>query len=296
MKKLQGVICVMCTPYKADESVDFDALKFNLEEMMKRDVGAILVNGGTSEYAGLTEDERFKCAELASKTINGKVAFSVGVTAESTMQAIKYSQQAESVGADALMMSPSPYCKPDWEMTFTHYQRVCASVKIPFIVYNNPGTTGIDINLEQSLQLLNEIENIVYYKDSTGSIQRSRDLLIYGPPKTVMLCGWDDLAMENAISGCEGWISVMSNFAPDICIELYQLAKKRDWEGLFKTYSKMLPMLSLLENSGARLCQTAKYAMDLVGLKGGCNRGPRLDLSQAEKDAIKVEVSKLGLI
>jgi len=296
MKKLKGIVCVMCTPYKADESVDYDALRFNIGELLKRkNLGGIMINGGTGEFASLTEDERYKCAEVTAKEIDGRVPFVVGVTSESSMQAIKYAQHAESIGADAVMMAPPPYCKPDWEMTLSHYKRVCASVKIPFMVYNNPGTTGVDINLEQSVQLLSEIGNAVYYKESSGSLIRARNLKLEGPPKTVVLSGWEDLALEHAMAGCEGWVCVMANFAPDICIELFEHTGNREWEKAFETYSRMLPALSMIESAGARMVQYTKYAMDLVGFIGAYNRGPRLELSQPEKDIIEAEVRKLGL-
>jgi len=111
----------------------------------------------------------------------------------------------------------------------------------------------------------------------------------------VVLSGWEDLAMEHAVAGCEGWVCVMANFAPDICVELFAHTKNREWEKAFETYSRMLPALGMIESAGARMVQYTKYAMDLVGFKGAFNRGPRFELSQPEKDVIEEEVRKLGL-
>ena len=296
MEKMQGVICVMCTPYKSDESVDYNALKFNMKELVKKKIGGILVNGGTSEFASLTEDERYKCAELAAKELKGKIPFAVGVTAESTIQVIKYTQHAKSVGADAVMLAAPTYFKPDREMILSHFKKVSKAVDIPIIIYNNPGTVGIDIDLDLSIELLKKVKNAIYYKESSGSLQRARDIKLHAPKKTVMICGCDDLAMEQAFAGCEGWISVIANFAPDLCVELYKLAGERDWEGASAVYSKMLPALSMLEGAGPRMCQVTKYAMDLVGFKGAFNRSPRMAPNKEEKIFIESVVRKLGLI
>jgi 4-hydroxy-tetrahydrodipicolinate synthase len=295
MKELKGIITVLITPFTRDNDIDFKGLEKNIEHQIESGVHAMMGLGSTGEYMSLSEEERIVTAEFVIGVVGKRLPVALGIAAETTAQTIKYAQHAEKNGADAVMISPPPYCKPDWEQIKQHVTTVCKSISIPVIFYNNKFTSGVDTLPEQIIEMLNTITNLIYVKDSSGEIQRTRDIKLLGPKKTNTLCGWEDLALEAFFAGANGWISVCANVAPKLCISLYENAVKGDYKNAWKDYFKMLPFLRFLETSG-KLVQAAKYALDMTGFAGGPNRAPRLELHQDEKNEVLAALRHMELL
>lgn len=293
-KEIKGIVAVLVTPYKEDQEVDYAGLAYNINWQIEKGVNAVLVLGGTGEYVSMRPEERFQITEAAVKAVDGRVPLIIGVGAESTRDAIMYARKAEDSGADAVMLGHPYYCGASWEMLENHYKKVCGAINLPVILYNNPYTTGVDLGLEHTIELLNEIPNLQYVKDSTGSIQRTRNIRLDGPEKVKLLAGWDDMALEAMFVGAQGWICVAANACPELCVEVYQKASAGDYKGAWTAYEKLLPLLRRLEDGG-RLIPTAKYAVSLRGCVGGYNREPHLDLPEEDKAAVRAYMKQVGL-
>lgn len=294
-KELKGIVAVLVTPYKDNEEVDYAGLEYNINWQISKGVHAILVLGGTGEYVSLRPEERFRITETAVKAVGGRVPLVIGIGAEATRDAIAYAQKAEQCGADAVMLGHPYYCGASWEMLREHYKRVCGATKLPVILYNNPYTTGVDLGLEHTIQLLNEIPNLEYVKDSTGSIQRTRNIRLDGPAKVKLLAGWDDMGLEAMLVGAQGWICVGANACPELCVDVYEKVQAGDYAGAWKTYEKLLPLLRYLEDGG-RLIPAAKYAASLRGCVGGKNRGPHLELPEDDRKMLKQYLKSVDLL
>lgn len=296
MKDLRGIMTVLITPFDKNDEVDYKGLESNIEWLISQGVHSFLPLGSTGEYASLEDEERYKVAECVVKAVKGRVPVVVGTTCETQKRVIAFSKHAESIGASGVMLTPPPYCKPDMEQVYRYYKDVNDAINIPIIVYNNPWTTGVDINEKMLIKLFDELENVQYLKDSTGSVQRARDVKAYASSEVKLLCGWEDLAYENFVLGAQGWICVASNILPKLCIELYEkTAVQKDFVGGREVYDKLLPFLRYLENSG-KLVQTVKTAANIMGLAGGYMRGPRLPLSSDEEFELKQILANIGAI
>ncbi|MCR4398181.1 MAG: 4-hydroxy-tetrahydrodipicolinate synthase [Firmicutes bacterium] len=296
MPAIEGVYTVMVTPFKRNGDVDYEGLKKNVEWQISRGIHGLLPLGSTGEFAGMEDDEKKQVAELVVQTANGRVPVAVGTTAETTEKTIALTRHAKEIGAVGVMILPPYYCKPSQEEMYTHFARIADAVDIPVIIYNNPWSSGVDMQAETVARLAEYSPNLRYVKECTADIKRLRDIRVLCGDKVTLFCGWEDLAYESFVMGARGWVSVIANIAPGMAMELYDLvAQKRDLDRGWELYRVMLPMLKQLEYSG-KLHQTLKYSMDRMGLCGGITRSPKLPLTEADMTKIDGMLASMGLV
>src|SRR5690625_819050 len=180
MTVLKGVIPVLVTPMTEDYEVDYEGLKRNIDYLINEGSVGIAVNGSTGEFVSLTKEERNKITKLAVEHVNGRVPVVVGTAAETTADAIEYTQHAEKAGADASLLINSYYAHPKENEIYEHFKAVAESVSFPIMIYNNPFVTGIDIETETMLRVAREVENITHVKESSGDITKARDMVRRG--------------------------------------------------------------------------------------------------------------------
>ena len=295
MKELKGTFVVMVTPFTEKEQVDFEGFERNIDFYLENGIHGLLPLGSTGEFASLTEAERFKVVEFVVKKTAGRVPVCVGTATETTAQAIEYSKHALKSGADAVMILQPYYMKPSQEEMIYHFEQIAENVDIPIMLYNNPWTSGVDLELESVLKLA-EKENIRYVKESTGDIRRLRDIKNQATEKITTICGWDDLALESFFHGAMGWVSVVANFLPREAAELFEAAVvHNDYQKARKIYNKILPLCIELETCG-KLVQLAKYCLSRRKSFGGNVRAPRLPLEKEYCKKIDQMLEELGVL
>lgn len=286
MTKIEGVFPVLITPMLNEKEIDWEGFKNNIEHFIKEGVGGIAINGSTGEFVSLTKEERFKAVEVAVEQVNGRVTLIAGTAAETTLDAIEFTQQAEKAGADAALLINSYYAHPKEDEIYEHFKVVAESVKFPVMIYNNPFTSGVNISVDTILKVGRDVENITHVKESSGEIRNVRDISRQGKGFIKTFCGADDMVLESFLVGATGWISVAGNIAPRLAIDLYENVKKGEFEAAWDVYDRLLPLCNFLEGSG-KYVQIVKRAMEMQGLAGGPSRRPRLGLNEEEEAKLK---------
>lgn len=294
MVELKGICVVMVTPFQKDEQVDYGALRSNIDWYIEQGVHGVIPLGSTGEFVALEDDERKKVLEVTVKQVAGRVPVIAGTAAETTAKAIKFQQHAKDAGATASMILPSYYCKPLQHEMYEHYRAIAEAVDLPIMLYNNPWSSGVDMQLETVLKCA-ELDQVQYIKESTGDIKRLRDITLQGAGKITPFCGWDDMALESFMMGAAGWVCVAANVAPSICVAMYDAFKANDFSQAMVEYKKILPLCAMLEGAG-KLVQTAKTAMSMIGVAGGAFRKPRLPLDTAEEARLTAILRDMGLL
>ena len=295
MVKLEGVFPVLITPMLNEQEIDWDGYKNNIEHFINEGVAGIAINGSTGEFVSLTKEERFKAVEVAVAQVNGRIPLVVGTAAETTADAIEYTQQAEKAGADASLLINSYYAHPKEDEIYEHFKAVAESVKFPIMIYNNPFTSGVDISTETILRVGRDVENITHIKESSGGIGKARDIARQGAGFLKVFCGSEDLAIESFLVGATGWISVSGNIAPRLVTDMYNHIQKGEMDEAWALYDRLLPLCEFLEGSG-KYVQIAKRSMELQGLAGGPCRRPRLPLSPEEDAKLQALMHSLEAI
>lgn len=295
MKKLEGVFPVLVTPMLNQTDIDWDGFRENIEKFIASGVTGIAINGSTGEFVSLSKEERFKAVEVAVEQIKGRITLIVGTAAETTADAIEYTQQAEQAGADAALLINSYYAHPKDNEIYLHFKTVAESVSFPIMIYNNPFTSGVDIALETILQVGRDVPNITHIKESSGSIGKARDIIRQGKGDINVFCGSEDLAIESLLIGAVGWISVSGNIVPELVTEMYNHVKEGNLDEAWAIYDRLLPLCAYLEGSG-KYVQIAKRAMELKGWAGGPCRLPRLPLTEQEDAQLKSIMEDLDVL
>jgi 4-hydroxy-tetrahydrodipicolinate synthase len=294
MKELRGTFTVMATPMKANEEIDEQGLKQNIDWQIEKGISGLCVLASTGEMASLTKDERMHYTKSLVDYIGGRVSCVVGTGAETTREAIEYTKWARECGADAALVLNPWYAKPVPDEIFEHFKRISEAVDLPVMIYNNPGTSGVDIKPELVARLA-ELGTVNYIKDASGDLGRFREIKRLCGDKMTPFCGDENLAFEAYLAGAEGWICVIGNIVPDLSQQLFDLVQKMEIAEARALFEKMLPLLNLLELSG-KLVQFTKAGMAKIGLPAGPVRLPRLPLTPEEDQVLEGVLKDLGVL
>src|SRR5699024_6264204 len=295
MKELAGAFPVLATPMYDDETVNYEGVKQNIEHYISLNVAGLIVNGSTGEFVSLTKEEKYKLMEVAAEQVNGRAPLIIGTAAETTKDAVAYTEKAESAGADAALLINSYYAHPKDHEIYEHFKTVADSVNIPIMIYNNPFTSGVNIGTETILKAGRDVENITHIKESSGEIQKLRDISRQGKDYIKPFCGSDDLVLESFLMGATGWVSVAGNIIPELATDLFNSFKEGNMDEAWDIYDRILPLCNFLEDSG-KYVQIVKRGLDLQGLAGGPSRKPRLPLTAEEDKTLQGILSELQIV
>ena len=260
---ISGATTAIITPFK-NGSLDEATFARLIQRQVDNGIDAVCPVGTTGESATLTHDEHKRCIEIAvevCKEADTKVLAGAGSNA--THEAIDIAKHAEKCGVDAIFSVSPYYNKPSQEGLYQHYKAIATAVEIPFMLYNVPGRTGVDITADTVCRLFDEVPNIFGIKEATGSIERTIELLSKRP-NLYVFSGDDAIDYPILANGGKGITSVTANLLPDLKSELVHSALRGDFE-VAKALNDMLYPINK-----ALFCESnpipIKYAMYVAGL------------------------------
>lgn len=232
-QNFRGSHAVTITPFTADGSaIDIPAWKRFLDWQMKEGVPGIIILGTTGEFLTLTDDERTMFVDATIKYVAGRMQVMVGTMNAYTPNAVRYSREAEELGADGLMIIPPYYYTPTEDEIFAYYKAICAKVSIPIMLYNNPYTSNVDMSAKFVGRLTRAFEQIRYVKEASQDMARVYDIV--EETKGVMNVFAGQRIVESYLYGAVGYVNPYGNYIPrastiicDLCADRrYEDAKK----------------------------------------------------------------------
>ncbi len=260
---ISGATTAIITPFK-NGSLDEATFARLIQRQVDNGIDAVCPVGTTGESATLSHDEHKRCIEIAvevCKEADTKVLAGAGSNA--THEAIDIAIHAEKCGVDAIFSVSPYYNKPSQEGLYQHYKAIATAVEIPFMLYNVPGRTGVDISADTVCRLFDDVPNIFGIKEATGSIERTVELLSKRP-NLYVFSGDDAIDYPILANGGKGITSVTANLLPDLKSELVHSALRGD----FKVAKALNDMLYPINK--ALFCESnpipIKYAMYVAGL------------------------------
>ena len=279
---ITGATTALITPFK-NGTLDESTFARLIQRQIDNGIDAVCPVGTTGESATLSHDEHKRCIEIAvevSKGTGTKVLAGAGSNA--THEAIDIAKHAESCGVDAIFSVSPYYNKPSQEGLYQHYKAIATAVKVPFMLYNVPGRTGVDISADTVIRLFDDVENIFGIKEATGSIERTVELLSRRPD--LYLFSGDD-AIDHPIlaNGGKGITSVTSNIVPDMKAELAHAALRGDFEKSKAINDELYDLNKVLFSESNPI--VVKAAMYIAGLIDTLEY--RLPLLAPSKDNMK---------
>ena len=293
MTKFRGTYTVLITPFTADgKGVDVAALKRLVDWQIDQGIHGLIPLGSTGEFLSMTPDERQLVIETCVKTADKRVPVLIGTGAERTEDCISLSKEAESMGADGVMIIPPFYSTPTEDELFNHYRRVGEAISIPIMLYNNPATANVDLT-SPIVDRLSRIDNCCYIKESTLEVTRVRDIIELCGDRMTVFAGI--LGYESFWLGAAGWVAVCSNLIPKMSAQLFEfVADDKDMDKALALYKKILPIVRWV--GGHRYVAASKEGLRMMGLPVGAPRSPRLPLPDADAVLLQAELKKLDLL
>lgn len=284
---LKGVFTAIITPFNEDGSVDYETLKKLIDYNIENGVSGIVPCGTTGESPTLNYEEHHKVIEETIKHVNKRVKVIAGTGSNSTQEAIELSLSTQKAGADALLIVNPYYNKPTQVGLYRHFKAINDTVNIPIVLYNIKGRTGVNVETQTLLKLINDCENINAVKEASGDINQIKDVINKAPKNFSVLSGDDNIALELIKLGGDGVISVISNFVPKEMSELVSFALNKNFEEAQKINSKLEPLFvaEFIETNPIPV----KY---MLAKKGLCKEVYRLPICEMS-DENKKEVDKV---
>ena len=226
---ITGATTALITPFK-NGTLDEASFASLIQRQINHNIDAVCPVGTTGESATLSHDEHKRCIEIAVEVCKGTpTKVLAGAGSNATHEAIDIAKHAQECGVDAIFSVSPYYNKPSQEGLYQHYKSIASSVNIPFMLYNVPGRTGVDISAQTVCRLFDDVENIMGIKEATGSIERTVELLAKRPDLYVF-CGDDAIDYPMLANGAKGITSVTSNLVPDMKAELVHTALAGDFK------------------------------------------------------------------
>ena len=289
--KITGTITALVTPFAADGSVDYGALKALVEAQTAAGVEGICSVGTSGESPTLSHEEHHKVIEKTIEFAAGKCTIVAGTGANSTAEAVSLTKAALAAGgADACLQVTPYYNKPNPEGLYRHFMTV-ADLGLPVVLYNVPGRAGREIPLDVVVRLAQH-PNVVAIKEAAGSVERVSAIKSRLPDFTV-LSGDDSLALPMMSVGAEGVISVASNVIPKEMGDLVRLALAGKFTEARALHARLYPLFHDLF-----IDVNPVMVKEALALLGKCERVFRLPLCEttdANREQLRKTLAALGL-
>lgn len=293
MNPILGSIVALVTPMHEDGSVDYDGLRRLIDWHVAEGTDCVGVVGTTGESPTVSVEEHCEIIRVAVEHAKGRVPIMAGTGGNSTREAIELSRYAKKVGADCTLSVVPYYNKPSQEGMYQHFKAIAEAVDIPSVLYNVPGRTVADMQVDTVLRLA-QIPGIVGIKEATGEIDRAAWLIKQAPKGFSIYSGDDGTAIALMLLGGQGNVSVTANVAPRLMHELCMAAIEGRVREATAIHLKLLPLHKnlFLEPSPA----PTKWAMKQLGLCGDAMRLPIIPLSPAGQAVVGQALRDSGLL
>ena len=285
-----GLSVAITTPFK-DGEVDFDRLHQQIEFQIDAGTACIVPAGTTGESPTLSHDEHDRVITEVIQCVAGRAKVMAGTGSNSTAEALRLTKRAAAEGADATLQVAPYYNKPTQEGFYQHFKAIAEDVDIPVCVYNIPGRTGKEIDVE-TIQRLSQLPGITMVKEATGKLDQCSAII--GTTDLTVLCGDDSLTLPMMSVGAEGVISVVGNLVPRVMIELVNAAAAGDYRTARTVHHRLFALCSNMLGLSTNPIPV-KAAMQMVGRDSGELRLPMTPLDDASMDKLRETLFAFGL-
>ncbi|NOD86114.1 MULTISPECIES: 4-hydroxy-tetrahydrodipicolinate synthase [unclassified Ruegeria] len=288
----KGSMPALVTPFNNGE-LDLKTLKHLVDWQISEGSTGLVPVGTTGESPTLSHEEHETVIEEVVKTAAGRVPVIAGAGSNNTVEAVRFVQFAEKVGADAALVVTPYYNKPTQRGLIAHFEALHAAADIPIIIYNIPGRSVIDMT-PATMGELAKLPRIVGVKDATGDLARVSQQRATCGADFCQLSGEDATALGFNAHGGVGCISVTANVAPRLCAEFQQATLAGDYAKALEYQDKLMPLHEAIFIEPGLV--GAKYALSKLGLCSTEVRSPLTELENSTKDAIEAAMAHAGLI
>ncbi|MGZ4030802.1 MAG: 4-hydroxy-tetrahydrodipicolinate synthase [Tumebacillaceae bacterium] len=284
------LLTAMVTPFDDNLQIDYGKLDRLIEHLIETGTDTIVVAGTTGESPTLSHDEKISLFKYVVEKAAGRVKIVAGTGSNNTADSVAFSQEAEAVGVDGLLLVAPYYNKPSQEGLYQHFKAIAEGVKIPCILYNIPGRTSINMSAATTLRLA-EVPNIVATKESSGDFSQISEIAAGAPEGFRIYSGDDYLTLPMLSIGAYGIISVASHVIGQEMKAMINSFLEGRHADAAKQHQTLYPVFS-----GLFLATNPTLVKAALGMVGVPTGGVRLPLVSAEESVVAEVRNRLGAI
>lgn len=293
---LNGIITPLVTPLNTDFSLDIDSLAKILEHIIEGGVSGVFPLGTTGEFCSFSMNMQKEIIKHVCATVNGRIPVLIGISSPSLQDTLSLAEVAKNCHADALVATLPFYYQLSQEEVVDYYTRVADNVSLPLFLYNMPGQTKINIELETVLTL-SKHPNIVGLKDSSADMKYFAELsTLFKNTDFELYVGPEEKLAESLRLGAHGGVNGGSNLYPKLYVSLYKAFQEGDMamvEKLHKQILKLSDAVYNLTNNPNSYLQGLKAAMSVNGLCEATLAPPLKEISASLKIDLREKLNTL---
>ncbi len=279
-----GTGVALVTPFKADLSIDHEALAHIVDFNIDGGIEYLVICGTTGESVTLTKQEKKDVVATIYKANNGRVPMVLGIGGNNTIQVVEEIKATDLSEIDAILSVAPYYSKPTQEGIYQHFKAISEASPIDVILYNVPGRTSKNIEVETTLRLANDFKNVIGVKEAGNNMSQYLELIKNKPEDFLIISGDDDLALGVTLAGGSGVISVIGQAFPKEFSNMIRVGLKGDAKESYKLHFKLMDIISSIfeENNPAGI----KAVFEALNLCQDTVRLPLVPASNILKEKI----------
>ncbi len=243
---LKGMGVALITPFKEDDSVDFDALGKLVDYQLQNGTDYLVVLGTTAETPTLTEEEKKEITRFIITRVRGRIPIVLGVGGNCTHAIVSKLKADTFDGVDAILSVVPYYNKPSQEGIYQHYKAIAEATRLPVVLYNVPGRTGVNMTAQTTLRIAREFPNVIAVKEASGNITQMDDIIKNKPANFSVISGDDGITFPLITLGAVGVISVIGNAFPREFSRMVRLALSGDYDSARTIHHSFTELFDLL--------------------------------------------------
>ncbi len=283
-KKFGRLITAMVTPFDDQLQIDFNAVDRLVNHLIETGTTAIVVAGTTGESPTLEDDEKRKLLSHVLKRSAGAAKIIMGTGYNSTSKSIKATREAQDLGADGALVVAPYYNKPTQAGMIEHFSRIAEATSLPLILYNIPSRTGVNIQVDTTIELAQRSANIYALKDSTGNIDQAAEVAGVIRPDFRIYSGDDYMLLPLLAVGACGVVSVASQIIGKQIGAMIDHFFAGRLDQARELHYLWLPIFKGLFAAPNPTC--VKYALSTLNLCKNKLRGPLMPLDENQRAAL----------
>jgi 4-hydroxy-tetrahydrodipicolinate synthase len=242
----KGLGIALVTPFTSDGQVDYTSLKRLVDYQINNGADFFCILATTGETPTLTSDEKARIKELVVDAVQGRLPILMGCGGNNTAAVVEELRTGDFKGIDGVLSVCPYYNKPSQEGLYQHFKTIAEATKLPVVLYNVPGRTGVNLKAETTVRLAKDCQNIVAIKEAGGSLEQVDEIIKNKPRDFDVISGDDALTYPMVACGAVGVISVIGNALPREFSKMLRLEMKGEFEGALKIHHRFTDLFSLL--------------------------------------------------
>ena len=293
MSIFTGAGVALITPMNEDGSINYTEMERIVNYQIDNGTDAIIVCGTTGEASTMTHEEHIETIKACVDMTKKRVPVIAGTGSNCTETAIYLSKEAQSAGADGILVVSPYYNKATQAGLKKHFTAIAKSVDLPMVLYNIQGRTGVNIKPQTMAELSKEVDTIVAVKEASGDISQVAEIIAASEGRLDVYSGNDDQIVPIVALGGKGVISVLSHVAPKDTHDIVAKLMAGDVKGSAELQLKYLPVVIALFSEVNPI--PVKAAMNMMGFNVGSLRMPLTEMEDANKEVLRKAMTDAGI-